>query len=151
MKDQKKKVNLDHLDLEKEKEKTTENPGTLAFPHTVGGAIIRPEDKGKIKGKAVSAMRQQTDRQMKQLYDQMETLVKQANHLKDRVEVSERIYTSQMNFDPVIGETYYLYERSNGEDVLSMVSPDEWGRTMPFQKVVGEATLLSDHTWEVKS
>ena len=151
MKDQKKKINLDHLDLEKEKEKTTENPGTLAFPHTVGGAIIRPEDKGKIKGKAVSAMRQQTDRQMKQLYDQMETLVKQANHLKDRVEVSERIYTSQMNFDPVIGETYYLYERSNGEDVLSMVSPDEWGRTMPFQKVVGEATLLSDHTWEVKS
>jgi len=150
LKEQKNKVNLDHIDLEKEKEKITENPGTLAFPHTVGGAIIRPEDQGKIKGKAVSAMRQQTDRQMKQLYDQMQTLVNQANHLKDRVEVSERIYTSQMNFDPVIGKTYFLYEKSDGTDVLSMVSPKEWGKTIPFKKLVGEATLLSDHTWEVK-
>ena len=149
MKDNKNKVNLDHIDLEKEKEKTTENPGTLAFPHSVGGAIIRPEDKGKIKGKAVSAMRQQTDRQMKQLYDQMQTLVNQANHLKDRVEVSERIYTSQMNFDPVIGETYYLYEKSDGTDLLSMVSPEEWGKTLPFKEFVGKAKLLSDHTWEV--
>lgn len=149
MKEKKNKVNLDHIDLEKEKEKTTDTPGTLAFPHTVGGAIIRPEDKGKIKGKAVSAMRQQTDRQMKQLYNQMQTLVNQANQLKDRVEVSERIYTSQMNFDPVIGETYYLYEKTDGTDVLSMIAPEEWGKTMPFEKLVGKAKLLSDHTWEV--
>lgn len=150
MEEKKNKVNLDHIDLEKEREKITETPGTLAFPHTVGGAIIRPEDKGKIKGKAVSAMRQQTDRQMKQLYDQMQTLVNQANQLKKRVDVSERIYTSQMNFEPVIGDTYYLYEKSEGTDVLSMIAPEEWGKNMPFNKLVGKATLLSDHTWEVK-
>lgn len=105
------KVNLDQIDLEKEKEKITETPGTLAFPHTVGGALVKPEDRGKIKGRAVSAMHQQTDRQMKQLYEQMETLVKQANQLKQRVEVSERIYLAQMNFEPLIGHTYYLYEK----------------------------------------
>ncbi len=144
------KINLDHIDLEKEREKITETPGTLAFPHTVGGAIIRPEDKGKIKGKAVAAMRQQTDRQMKQLYGQMQTLVDQANKLKKRVEVSERIYTSQMNFEPVVGDTYYLYEKKDGTDVLSMISPEEWGRVIPFNKLLGKATLLADHTWEVE-
>lgn len=143
------KVDIDQIDLEKEREKITETPGILAFPHTVGGAVIRPEDEGKIKGKAVAAMRQQTDRQMKQLYAQMQTLVNQANQLKERVEVSERIYTSQMNFDPVIGESYYLYERNNGIDVLSMISPKEWGKQLPFKKMVGKATLLADHTWEV--
>lgn len=144
------KVNLDQIDLEKEKEKITDSPGTLAFPHTVGGALIRPEDRGKIKGRAVSAMHQQTDRQMKQLFDQMEVLVKQANLLKQRVEISERIYLAQMNFEPLIGHTYYLYEKKDGSDVLSMIAPDEWGRSMPFNKLISKATLLADHTWELE-
>ncbi len=143
------KVNLDQIDLEKEKDKITDTPGTLAFPHTVGGALIKPEDKGKIKGRAVSAMHQQTDRQMKQLYDQMQMLVDQANRLKQRVEVSERIYLAQMNFEPLIGHTYYLYEKKEGSDVLSMISPEEWGKSMPFNKLVSRATLLADHTWEI--
>nr|WP_277487688.1 DUF2452 domain-containing protein [Catalinimonas alkaloidigena] len=137
------------MDFEKEKEKITENPGTLAFPHTVGGALIKPEDRGKIKGRAVSAMHQQTDRQMKQLYDQMQTLVDQANELKQRVEVSERIYLAQMSFEPLVGHTYYLYEKDDGNDVLSMIAPDEWGKTSPFKKLISKATLLADHTWEL--
>jgi hypothetical protein len=143
------KVNLDQIDLRKEKEKITETPGTLAFPHTVGGALIKPEDRGKIKGKAVSAMHQQTERQMKQLYAQMELLVKQANQLKQRVEVSERIYLAQMNFEPLIGHTYYLYEKKDGSDVLSMIAPEEWGKNMPFNRLISRATLLADHTWEL--
>ncbi|MFP4089780.1 MAG: DUF2452 domain-containing protein [Cyclobacteriaceae bacterium] len=145
-----KKINLDHIDLEKEKEKTTDMPGTLAFPHTVGGAVIKPEDRGKIKGRAVKAMHQQTDRQLKQLYEQMQTLVNQANNLKKRVEVSERIYLAQMNFEPVIGHTYYLYQKKDGTDVLSMIAPEEWGKSSPFVKTVGKATMLADHTWEVE-
>ncbi|MEK6481870.1 DUF2452 domain-containing protein [Catalinimonas sp. 4WD22] len=144
------KVNLEHIDLEKEREKITENPGTLAFPHTVGGALIKPEDRGKIKGRAVSAMHQQTDRQMKQLYDQMQVLVDQANQLKQRVEISERIYLAQMSFEPLVGHTYYLYEKKDGTDVLSMIAPEEWGRSAPFKKLISKATLLADHTWELK-
>jgi len=144
------KVNLEHIDLEKEKEKTTDNPGTIAFPHTVGGALIKPEDRGKIKGRAVSAMHQQTDRQMKQLYDQMQLLVDQANQLKKRVEVSERIYLAQMNFEPLIGHTYYLYEKKDGQDVLSMIAPEEWGKSMPYNKLLSKATLMADHTWELE-
>ncbi|WPP50579.1 DUF2452 domain-containing protein [Catalinimonas niigatensis] len=144
------KVNLDQIDLEKEKDKITDTPGTLAFPHTVGGALIKPEDRGRIKGRAVSAMHQQTDRQMKQLYEQMETLVRQANQLKQRVEVSERIYLAQMNFEPLIGHTYYLYEKKDGSDVLSMISPEEWGKSMPFNKIISKTTLLSDHTWDTE-
>ncbi|MDF9797663.1 hypothetical protein OKW21_002926 [Catalinimonas alkaloidigena] len=94
-------------------------------------------------------MHQQTDRQMKQLYDQMQTLVDQANELKQRVEVSERIYLAQMSFEPLVGHTYYLYEKDDGNDVLSMIAPDEWGKTSPFKKLISKATLLADHTWEL--
>jgi hypothetical protein len=133
-----------------DKDKVAENPGLLPYAHTIGSAVIRPEDTGKIKGRAVTAMRQQTQRQMDQLYQQMQTLVDQANALKRRVEVSERIYQTQLNFDPIIGNTYYLYERLDGTDMLSMIGPAEWGRSRPFKQFVAQATLLADHTWDVQ-
>ena len=55
-----------------DKTKVAENPGLLPYAHTAGSAVIKPEDLGKLKGKSILAMRQQTDRQMNQLYQQME-------------------------------------------------------------------------------
>lgn len=146
----KNKIDLEKIDLDKMEEMTTDRPGLIAFPHTVGGAVIKPEDEGKMKGRSLSAMRQQTDRQMQQLYEQAQTLARQAQAIQHRVNVSERIYTAQMNFEPIIAHTYYLYERSDGEDVLSMVSPSEWGKKIPFASYLAKVTLLSDHTWDVE-
>lgn len=146
----KQKIDVSKIDLDKEREKTTDQPGIIAFPHTVGGAVIRPDDQGKVKGRAVSAMRQQTDRQMRQLYEQAQTLAKQAQVIKERVEVSERIYQSEMNFEPIISKTYYLYQKKNDIDVLSLVSPEEWGSKHPFKNFVATVTLLADHTWDVQ-
>lgn len=143
------KINVDQIDLEKEKDKMAENPGLLPYAHTSGSALIKPEDKGKIKGRAMSAMYEQTNVQLKQLYEQMETLAKQANKLKDRVEVSERIYKAKMSFEPLISKVYYLYENKHGEDVLSLVSPEEFGRSLPFARFLAEVKMLSDHTWDV--
>jgi len=145
----KNKIDVDKIDLEKEREKTTENPGTLAFPHHVGSVVIKPEDEGKVKGRAVAAMREQTEHQLGQLKEQMQTIIKQANDIKHRVEISERIYLAQMSFEPMIGEVYYLYEKENGPDVLSMISPKEWRNKMPFSNFVAEVKLMSDHTWKV--
>lgn len=131
--------------------KTVENPGLIPFAHTVGGVVIRPEDMGKVKSKAISAMRQQTDRQIKQLYEQMQTLVKQANDVKERVAISERIYQTEMKFEPLVGHSYYLYEREDGTDFLSIVAPDQWGRSAKHKKVISKVTLLADHTWEVEN
>jgi 3-dehydroquinate synthetase len=147
---QKQKIDVDRIDLEKERENTTDQPGLIAFPHTVGGAVIKPEDQGKMKGRAVSAMRQQTDRQMRQLYEQAQTLARQAQAIKDRVDISERIYEAEMNFEPIIAHTYFLYQKKDETDVLSLVSPEEWGRSYPFKAYVAKVTLLSDHTWEVE-
>jgi hypothetical protein len=61
-------------------DKVAENPGLLPYAHTAGGAVIKPDDMGKVKGRSMLAMRQQTDRQMNQLYEQMEVLARQANY-----------------------------------------------------------------------
>lgn len=131
-------------------EKVAENPGLLPYAHTAGSAVIKPEDMGKAKGRAVLAMRQQTDRQMNQLYEQMEVLAKQAKLLSERKEISERIYDAAMGFEPIINQTYYLYEKEDGTDLLSLVSPEEWGRSFKYSRYLAKVLLLADHTWEVE-
>ncbi len=143
------KIDITKIDLEKEKDKVTDLPGIIEYAHHAGSAIIKPEDKGRIKGTAVVAMHEQTDRQFHQLHKQMEALIEQAKYLKKRVEVSERIYQASIPFQPVIGKTYYLYQKNDGRDILSMVSPDEWGKSFPYAAFNAEVALLADHTWEI--
>ena len=131
-------------------DKIAQMPGLLPYAHTVGGAVIKPDDMGKIKGRAVTAMRQQTDMQMAQIYKQMELLAEQARKIRDRVEVSERIYSAAVGFEPLIGQTYYMYQRKDGTDLLSLVAPQEWGRSFPFEKYLARVTMLADHTWDVR-
>ena len=131
------------------KDKVAENPGLLPYAHTAGGAVIKPEDMGKVKGRSVLAMRQQTDRQMNQLYEQMEVLARQAKLLAQRKEISERIYDAAMGFEPIINETYYMYEKDTGTDLLSLVAPNEWGRSFKYSRFLAKCLLLAVHTWDV--
>ena len=68
---------------------------------------------------------------------------------KDRKEISERIYEAAMGFEPIISETYYLYEKESGQDLLSLVAPEEWGRSFKYSRFLAKVTLLADHTWDV--
>lgn len=131
-----------------DKDKIAENPHLLPYAHTVGGAVIKPIDKGKVKGLAVGAMYEQTEMQLDQIREQINLLAEQANKIKARVEISESIYQAEMNFKPLIGKTYHLYQRASGKYLVSMVAPSEWGRKNPlaFKATV---KLLSDHTWDI--
>ncbi|MFK7951987.1 MAG: DUF2452 domain-containing protein [Ekhidna sp.] len=143
------KIDISKIDLDKERDKVSDLPGLIEYAHHAGSAIIKPEDKGRIKGNAVAAMHDQTDRQFRQLYDQMQILIDQANSLKRRLDISERIYESSIPFQPVIGKKYFLYLKKNGDDLLSLIGPDEWGGGFPYAAFEAEVQLLSDHTWEV--
>ena len=94
-------------------DKITENPGLIAFPHSVGGAVIKPEDQGKIKGRSVSAMEFQTEMQLNQIYEQMQLLANQAKILNDRKAISHFIYSAEIRFEPFINHIYHLYKRES--------------------------------------
>jgi hypothetical protein len=130
-------------------DKITETPNTLLYPHHVGSAIVKPEDQGKLKGRALSAMDQQTDQQLSQIYEQMQLLAQQANKIQERKAISERIYMAEIRFEPLISHVYHLYTRDNSSYLLSMVAPDQWGRSGAKLTFVATVKLLADHTWEV--
>ncbi|MCB0835324.1 MAG: DUF2452 domain-containing protein [Bacteroidetes bacterium] len=132
-----------------DKDKITENPHSLPYAYHVGSIVIKPVDIGKVKGKAMTAMKEQTHIQMEQIRRQVELLALQAQEIQKRVEVSEKIYLAEMGFEPSIGEIYHLYEKSDESWVLSLVGPNEWGRKIPYTSFVSSVKMLADHTWEL--
>ena len=38
----------------------------------------------------------------------------------------EILKTAEMGFEPVMGNSYYLYERANGTHFISLIAPTEW-------------------------
>lgn len=150
-KDQKQKpIVIGDEELERLRLLVTENPGQLQYAHHRSGALVTPIDRGKLKGQAVEAMYQQTDQQLGMIAEQIQTLAKQYDKIKTRLEVSELIYLAEISFVPKIGHTYHLYRRDSGVDVLSMIGPHDWGkRGVPFSQFLSSVKLLADHTWEV--
>ncbi len=146
--DNKEKLENEELINPIDPDKIAENPHLLPYAHTVGGAVIKPEDKGRIKGLAVEAMYGQTEMQLDQIKKQISLLAQQANAIKQRVEISEEIYQATIGFNPVINHIYHLYRKNDGKSILSLVAPAEWGNNCPYD-FLATVRLLADHTWDI--
>jgi hypothetical protein len=130
-------------------DKITETPSTLEYGHHLGSPVIKPEDQGKLKGRALAAMEHQTDMQMNQIRQQMQLLADQAKKLNSRKVISEIIYAAEIRFEPLINHTYHLYQKEDSTSLLSLIAPDQWGRSKKTFSYIATVRLLADHTWDV--
>lgn len=120
----------------------------LPYSASVAGAVIKHNEEGIIKHKALTAMEEQTNMQLEQIRKQIELLALQAHEIQKRKELSQMIYEARLSFKPNIGQVYYLYEKKDGSSMLSLVSPKEWGPSGPFKRFISAVQLLADHTWK---
>lgn len=124
-------------------------PAFSPIPLSVSSPAIKPEDRNLIKAQAVEAMHLKAQQQIDLLKRQAALIMEQAKELEDRVLISKQIYEATMRFSPTMGMTYHLYKRNDGEVILSLVSPAEWGQRFPFKLFVATVKLLADHTWDI--
>jgi hypothetical protein len=120
----------------------------LPYSSSVSGALIKPNEAGLIRHHALSAMEEQTNMMLTQIRQQIELLAIQAKEIHQRKELSMIIYDAKLSFSPVIGQLYYLYQQADGNHLLSMISPKEWGAKSPYKNFVAAVRLLADHTWK---
>jgi hypothetical protein len=118
-------------------------------PLHVGSALIRPEDKGKIKTTAVDTMERQARQQIEMLRRQADAIMEEVRQIEERIAVSYDIYQAEIKFTPQIGEIYYLYLKKDTSKLLSMISPKEWSQKLPYEKHISSVRLLADKTWEI--
>ena len=132
-----------------DEDNVAENPHSLTYGHHRGRVPIIPTKEGDIKHKSLSAMQQQTNSQLMQIKEQMELLAKQATEIKNRIDISEQIYNAEIRFEPLIAHTYHLYQENETKFLLSMISPNDWGRKKCLYSFIASVRLLADHTWEI--
>jgi hypothetical protein len=144
-----KPIDVDKIDLDLMKLKTTDMPSLLEYAHTVGGFSITPTNQGVIKGHAREAMAEQTQEQLNLIYEQMKMLARQVQDIRKRVLVSDLIYQAEIAFSPVVGKIYYLYESNSAKRFLSLLSPADWKEKMGDKKFIAEVRLNADHTWKI--
>jgi len=64
-------------------------------------------------------------------------------NLVDEYKWSNIIYNALYNFQPILGEPYYLYLNKDNKHFLSIIEPSEWNQTY-----VGAFKLLNNGKWE---
>ncbi|MBC7653859.1 MAG: DUF2452 domain-containing protein [Oligoflexus sp.] len=120
------------------------------IPMSVSSPVIKLIDKNKVRANAVEAMHMQAHQQIGMLRKQAELIMQQVKEIEERLKISELIYKADMRFKPVMGQIYHLYEKEEkGTFLVSMIAPNEWGRSKTFNRFLSTIRLLSDSTWDV--
>jgi hypothetical protein len=107
----------------------------LTYGSSTSAPAIRLEDVGGWKQIQAQNANKIFTKKYEEIKDQFKALV-------DEVSWNEFVYTSTYNFLPVIGETYYLYEKDDGSVFLSLIAPNEWR-----MKFLGATRLESNNKW----
>ena len=107
----------------------------LTYGSNIGAPAIKIDDVGGWK-------KMQAQIANKQFKSKYEELKEEFRKLVVEVSWNEYVYSSKYTFLPVMGETYYLYEKGNGDIFLSLISPNEWN-----MKFIGATKLDSTQKW----
>lgn len=111
-------------------------PNLIPYPTNVGAPQIVPNNIDFWKQKNLVKLNKHYSTEFEELKEKYESLV-------SNFEWNELIYNSKFNFEPVMGEIYFLYQKTSGELFLSLISPDEWNF-----KLIGSFRLSSTNRWE---
>ena len=83
------------------------------------------------------------DRVNKQFKSKFDELKKEYEAMMEQFEYNDLVYNAKFNFEPIIGEVYYLYNNKNEESFLSIIQPDQCNFNY-----LGSFRLNSQKMWE---
>tara|TARA_R110001606_G_C15217116_1_gene633564 strand:+ start:249 stop:656 length:408 start_codon:yes stop_codon:yes gene_type:complete len=96
-----------------------ESNAFIPYPVSTLSPPIVPNDLTSFKSRGISSIEKELSLKLETIRDEyIETI----NHYN----WNKLVYSSDYSFEPVVGNIYYLYRRTNGTFILSMISPDEW-------------------------
>lgn len=108
----------------------------LTYGSNLGAPAIKLDNVIGWREREVSIVNQQFKTKYEELKKSYENLIDEYNW-------NNLLYnTVEYTFQPIIGQTYFLYERDNGTLFLSLIDPSSWSK-----KYIGSFTLDSSNKW----
>lgn len=104
-----------------------------SYPTTIGSQKFEPIKVDKSDSYKADNYFNSRLKELKQEYKE---LVEEYNWTK-------LVYGSEYNFQPLLGEEYFLYERKDKNLFLSLIKPMEWNQTY-----IGSFKLMNNGKWD---
>jgi hypothetical protein len=107
-----------------------------SYPTEIGSQKFSPDD--------ITLFKIEKTNKLKHHYtSKFEEIQKEYQKLMNEISTNERLYLAKHNFEPIAGQSYYLYQKET-EEFLSIISPEEWRNRYQF---IGKFQFLSDGRW----
>lgn len=103
-------------------------------------------DLAKEISRADDMLSVQTSGKLRLLADRIRSLQEEAHKILQETKRNQEIHRAECGFQKKAGQTYHLYRKSDGTLSLSLLSPADWGESMPYA-YEGSYRLESDMTW----
>jgi hypothetical protein len=111
-----------------------------AYPTEIGSQPFMPDE--------IELFKLDKSNKLKHHYvSKFEELKSDYQKLMEDISMNERIYQSSYNFQPIVGQIYYLYKKENDDEFLSIISPIEWNNRY---QLIGSYQLQTDGRWNEK-
>ncbi|WKK67331.1 DUF2452 domain-containing protein [Lutimonas zeaxanthinifaciens] len=117
-------------------EKQQYDAALKAYSTSVGAPKITISDTADWKNRGVNNLNNRVQAKYSELKNEYEKMMTQ-------FEYNRLIYESRFSFEPIIGKTYHLYKRENGETFLSIIAPEECNFSS-----MGSFYLNAEQIWE---
>ena len=108
-----------------------------SYPTEIGSQNFKPDDISLFKLEKTTKIKKYYSTKFEEIANQYESLMKD-------IQINERLYKSNHNFEPVTGEIYNLYKKESGEEFISIISPEEWKSKFEF---IGKFQFTSESRW----
>ena len=112
-----------------------ENKAIMPYGDNVGAPAIRPTNIEAYKQEKILKTNHYFEARFNEIKDEYKKLL-------EEFKWNDLVYNAKFNFEPVIGETYYLYVGDDHENFLSLISPNEWNR-----ECLGSFYLNAEQKW----
>ena len=93
--------------------------------------------------KPIKVDKEDSIRANKYFESRMAEIKEEYKKLVDEYNWTSLVYESTYNFQPIVGESYYLYQNTNKNLFLSLIAPNEWN-----MEYLGTFKLLTNGKWE---
>ena len=121
-------------------DRVADSPMTTPYGTDLSAPAFTVPDVAGFKKEQAAEASHRFHQRYEELEQAMQDLMTQAQY-------NDRLLNANMAFKPIIGSTYFLYNKDN-EDFISMVSPEEFGESYMREKTfIGAYKILADNAW----
>lgn len=125
------------------------NRNVSEYPTEAGGVNFDLVPVTRQKDLMINHARMYAQQEYDRIMELVAVLEKQAQAIKRRLDITDSIHSAEYQFQPVMGNCYWLVWDTRKEKMLLVLTgPDDWSTGIPNDyEYQAQVKYMGDHTW----